>query len=369
MIRKKKNRNIENRDTIVFEKKRTGKKSGMRMITWLISVGVGLTILSNIIMKIQYDKLYFKVSEYDFNEDMVILDHTKVVEKVSSSLVTISDESNKLLENNYNEKNLTGVIIDDNGSIITNYAVAEDYEKIFVKLPSEGTRPIEANIIVANKELDLAIIKIGVKEKLVSMKFAEEDSIREGQDIVILGNVSGDEYIGSVIPGIITNKTQKIMGVDDVEYSLLQVNAPINKQNTGGAICNAKGELIGIATLQISDEKNEEGLYYGLQLSELKTIINSTKSINKMIGVIDGAFITYNSEEEKGFYIQELDKSGNLFKAGIKPTDIIIEIENNRFEEIDEMISYLKSKEVGDKLTCVILSNGEFKEVDIILNK
>ncbi len=356
-------------NTIVFEKKSTSKKSGMRMITWVLGIGVIMLLLSNIIMKVQYDKLFYQISEYDFNEEMAILDYTKVVEKVSSSLVTISDKSEKLINNTYSEKNITGVIIDNNGTILTNYAVAEDYDNIFVKLPSEGTRPIEASLIIANKDLDLGMIKINAKEELNPIKFADENSIREGQEIVILGNSSADEYIGSVVPGIVTTKNQNIKGSNGNKYSILQMSAPVNDYNTGGAICNAKGELIGIATLEITNEKNEAGLYYGLQLSELKTTINSTNSINKMMGIKDGAFIAYNTEGSRGFYIQELNKNGNLFKAGVKPTDIIVEIENNKFLEIEEMITYLEGKKDGESLNCLVLSNGEFKSVEITLVK
>ena len=374
MIYKRKNREQyikrdEKNKTIVFEKKITSKKSGMKMITWVLGIGVIIVILSNIIMKVQYDKLFYQVSEYDFNEEMVILDYTKIVEKVSSSLVTISDKSDKLTNNTYFEKNITGVIIDNNGTILTNYAVAEEYEKIFVKLPSKGTRPVEANLIIADKGLDLGIIKINVKEELNPIKFAEEDSIREGQEIVILGNSLGDEYIGSVVPGVITTKNSKVIGNDGNKDSLLQISAPVNKYNTGGAICNAKGELIGIATVKITNEKNQSGLYYGMQLEEIKTRINLTDSIYKIMGIKDGAFITYNSYGGKGFYIQELDKNGNLFKAGIKPTDIIVKIENKEFTEIEEMIAYLESKKTGEVLNFQILNNGEFESVDITLMK
>ena len=356
-------------NTIVFEKKRTGKKSGIRMITWILGIGIMMIILSNIIMKVQYDKLFYQVSEYDFNEEMVILDYTKIVDKVSSSLVTISDKSEKLMDNTYSEKNITGVIIDNNGTIITNYSVAENYDDIFVKLPSEGTRPIEASLVIANKELDLGMIKINAKEELNPIKFAEESSIREGQEIVILGNSTADEYIGSVIPGVITTKNQKIKGNNSSIYTLLQMSAPVNEYNTGGAICNAKGELIGIATFKITNEKNQSGLYYGLQLSELKATINSTNSINEMIGIKDGAFISYSTDGRKGFYIQELDKNGNLFKAGAKPTDIIVEIEDNQFLQIEEMIKYLEGKKAGEVLNCLILSNGELKNIQIMLEK
>ena len=359
----------KNKNTIIFEKKKSGIKSGVRIIRFLAICGVVLIMLSNIVMKIQYDKLYYQVSEYDFNKEMVILDYTKVVDKISQSLVSISNEKEKLLQNTYFDKNITGVVIDNNGSILTNYLVAEEYEEIFVKLPSEGTMPIKAQIVIANEELDLAIIKIAAEEELEPIKFAEEDQIREGQEIVIMGNAIGDEYIGSVIPGVITAKDQKIQGDDKQQYSLLQISAPINKYNAGGAICNSEGELVGIATSSITERINDSGLYYGLQLSELETTINSTKTINTILGINDGAFITYSSKGEKGFYIQELDKNGKLFQAGINPTDIIIKIDNENFSRIEDMIEFLREKKDGDTLECTVLSKGNVKIIEIVLVK
>lgn len=354
---------------IIFEKKKTkpSVKSGIRIVTYLIGIGILVIFLSNGIIKMKYGKIIQKVMEYKVNEDMVILDYSKVIDQVSPSLVSISDSEEKLLENKYFDNNTTGVILDANGTILTNYSAIEKYSEIFVKLSSSATKPIKAKILVENKNSDVAIIKVESDEKLKPIKFAEKDSVREGQAIVVLGNAIGDEYIGSVIPGIITSKNEYIIGADNKEYSLLQVNAPIIKENTGGAICNAKGELVGLASLNVTRQKEEQGLYYALQLNELEPIINSTNTIKSILGVVEGGLIIDSTTESRGFYVQELEKGGNAFEAGIKPTDIIVEIDNSRFIEIDDITSILNSKKKGDILNCTVLSNGELKAVEIKL--
>ena len=225
--------------------------------------------------------------------------------------------------------------------------------------------PIKAQILVENEDRNLAIIKIEFDGELQPIKIADSDSIKEGQGIVVLGNAIGDDYIGSSIPGVITSKNEKITIEDEREQSLLQINAPINEKNTGGAICNSKGELVGIADLSITNERNEEGLYYGLQMEEFKDIINSTNAFKRLLGIIDGGIVVDEVKGFSGLYIQELDKEGSAYLAGIKPTDIIIEVDGYKVENADDLIQLLQNKKKDDILHCKVLSEGEMKSVDI----
>ena len=229
--------------------------------------------------------------------------------------------------------------------------------------------PIEANILVENEDRNLAIIKIEFDGELQAIKIADSDSIREGQGIVVLGNAIGDEYIGSSIPGIITSRNEKLNIGEGKSQSLLQINALINEKNTGGAICNSKGELVGIADLTITNERNEDGLYYGIQMEELQDMINSTNVFKRILGIIEGGVVTDEARDFAGFYIQELDKYGNAYLAGVKPTDIIIDIDGYEVVNADELIQLLQDKKKDDILHCKILSDGEMKSIDIKMLK
>ena len=353
---------------IIFEKKNTNRarvKLGVKLILYVAIAGILGAIISNINIKSKYGGAIQQIREIKESTDMVILDYTKIIKEVSPSLVSISDSAEKLNEDQYFEGNVTGVIIDSSGIILTNYSGIKGKSDIYVKLSSVAATPIKAQILLENEARNLAIIKIEFDGELQPIKIADSDSIKEGQGIVVLGNAIGDDYIGSSIPGVITSKNEKITIEDGKEQSLLQINAPINEKNTGGAICNSNGELVGIADLSITNERNEYGLYYGLQIEEFKDIINSTNAFKRFLGIIDGGIVVDEVKGFSGLYIQELDKAGSAYLAGIKPTDIIIEVDGYNVENADDLIQLLQNKKKDDILHCKVLSEGEMKSVDI----
>ena len=353
---------------IIFEKKNTNRarvKLGVKLILYVAIAGILGAIISNINIKSKYGGAIQQIREIKESTDMVILDYTKIIKEVSPSLVSISDSAEKLNEDQYFEGNVTGVIIDSSGIILTNYSGIKGKSDIYVKLSSVAATPIKAQILLENEARNLAIIKIEFDGELQPIKIADSDSIKEGQGIVVLGNAIGDDYIGSSIPGVITSKNEKITIEDGKEQSLLQINAPINEKNTGGAICNSNGELVGIADLSITNERNEYGLYYGLQIEEFKDIINSTNAFKRFLGIIDGGIVVDEVKGFSGLYIQELDKAGSAYLAGIKPTDIIIDVDGYKVENVDDLIQLLQNKKKDDILHCKVLSEGEMKSVDI----
>ena len=356
---------------IIFEKKNTTQarvKIGVKIILYLVTASFLGAIISGINVKNKYGEVMQQVKELSDNADNVILDYTKVINEVSPSLVTISDDEDKLNNNSYFDGNVTGIIIDDSGIILTNYSTIKGKSDIYVKLSSVASRPIKAQILIEDESIDLAVIKIEFDGELKPIKLADSNTIKEGQVIVVLGNAIGDEYIGSSIPGIITSKNEK-WDLDGKKYSLLQISAPIDEKNTGGAICNSKGELVGIAHLSITNEKNESGLYYGLQMKELQEMINSTNRFKSLLGIVEGGIVVDKERGFSGFYIQESSKGGSAYMAGIKPTDIIVEIDDHEIVEADDIIVVLQDKQKDDILHCKVLSDGEMKYVDIkILN-
>lgn len=353
---------------IIFEKKKSTRsrvKLGVKIILYLAIAGILSSVISNIIIKNKYGGTIEQIKEIKENSDMVILDYTKIIKEVSKSLVSISDSKEKLTEDEYFEGNATGVIIDSSGIILTNYYAIKDRNNIYVKLSSVAAQPIKAKILVENEERNLSIIKIEFDGRLSPIKIAAPESVKEGQGIVVLGNAIGDEYVGSSIPGIITSKNEKIDLGEGKTQALLQINAPINEKNTGGAICNSNGELIAIADLEITKKRNDYGLYYGVQMEELQEIINSTNTFKWLLGIVEGGVVADEMRNFTGFYVQELTKNGSAYLAGIKPTDIIIEVDGYKVVNVDELIQLLHDKKKDDILHCKVLSEGKIKRIDI----
>lgn len=372
MNKDKQEKNISNTPqerlaNIIFEKKNTKSrfKLGVKLSLYLmLAVTIG-ALASNLTIKYKYGQFIEEVEAIESGKDMVILDYIKVTREVSPSLVTISDSEEKLTSDSYFRENITGIIIDSSGVILTNYLAVKDFQNIFVKLSSVATNPIEARILIENEDMNIAIIKIDSEVELQPIKIANTNTIKEGQGIVVLGNAIGDEYVGSVIPGIITSKNEKIEVGENKSHSLLQVNAPINSKNTGGAICNAYGELVGIADWYITEKRNEDGLYYGLQMEELQEMINSTNSLKELLGINEGGIIIDNDRDVKGFYVQQLDKEGSAYRAGIKPTDIIMNIDGYEVVNVEDIINILQEKKKDNIFKCEILRDGKLKEIEI----
>lgn len=357
---------------IIFEKKNNTQarvKIGAKVISYLVIASFLGSVIASINIKNKYGGVIQKINEIKEDSDMVILDYTEVIKKVSPSLVSISDSEDKLVKEEYFIGNITGIIIDSSGIILTNYSGVKDKDNLYVKLSSVASTPIEAKVLIQDEDMDLAIIKIDFDGELQPIKVADSETIKEGQGIVVLGNAIGDEYIGSLIPGIITSKNEKLIISEDKSHLLLQINAPINEKNTGGAICNSKGELVGIADLRITKERNEEGLYYGLQMEEFKDMINSTNRFKDILGIREGGVVIDEDRGVRGFYIEELDRNGSAYLANIKPTDIIVEVNGYQIVNTDDLIKLLQDKKKDDILHCKVLSAGKMKNVDIrILN-
>ena len=357
---------------IIFEKKNNTQarvKIGAKVISYLVIASFLGSVIASINIKNKYGGVIQKINEIKEDSDMVILDYTEVIKKVSPSLVSISDSEDKLVKEEYFIGNITGIIIDNSGIILTNYSGVKDKDNLYVKLSSVASTPIDAKVLIQDEDMDLAIIKIDFDGELQPIKVANSEAIKEGQGIVVLGNAIGDEYIGSLIPGIITSKNERLIISEDKSHSLLQINAPINEKNTGGAICNSKGELVGIADLRITKERNEEGLYYGLQMEEFKDMINSTNRFKDILGIREGGVVIDEDRGVRGFYIEELDRNGSAYLANIKPTDIIVEVNGYQIVNTDDLIKLLQDKKKDDILHCKVLSAGKMKNVDIrILN-
>ena len=344
---------------IIFEKKNTrahiqlGIKLSIALIIALIIGGV----FSNYIIKYKYGAIIEQLQSSSLNTNMVILDYNYLLKAVEASTVVISNSIEGLSNNEYNENNITGVIISSEGIIITNYEGIKDMDEIYLKLCNGTEKVLKADVMLTNEEIDCAVLKVKYSGKLTPITMAKDENIKIGQGIAVLGNNLADDKIDSVSPGIIISKNEKD------KYNLLEMSAPIVNGSIGGIICNAKGELVGIASLKKSGNN-----YTGIQLVEIESLINSNNLIKSVLGISDGDIIVDDSSEYRGFYIEQLEKGGNAYKAGIKPTDILLTIDGLDVVSIQEVTELLQDKKKGDVLSCTVLSDGEVKNVDIKIN-
>lgn len=301
--------------------------------------------------------------DYNVNKN-----YYNAIENVKNSLVTVGGSKEALEKNQYSEGNVTGIIIEGNGKIITNYSVIKDLKDIYVKLSFVNSEPIKAEIVFINEDVDIAIIRVNSEETLTPIKFADRNEIVEGKGILLISNSTSDEYIDNLIPGIITSSNRQLRE-NNRGYNFIEVNTPINEFNNGGIISNLNGELIGVASKKITDAMAISGLYYSIDLSSLEKIINYTNEIKNVLGVIEGELIKVDdSKGYSGLYVTKVKKDGSSYESVLRPTDIIIEIDGKKFNNISEVLNMLKNKENGDTVTCKVMRSGDTIDMSIVLS-
>lgn len=356
----------ENFPSIQFKRKRT--KSNIKMLGKLLSLliiaGLSGALFSILVIENKYKDLVNELND-KLEKSTITLEYSGLIEKVKQSLVTISDSEVNLTPNKYFDSNTTGVIIESNGKILTNYSKIKNFKNIYVKLPSVGAKPVKAEIVVANENMDIALIQVNCDEELIPIKFVMKSDIVEGEKIFLISNSTSSDYIDNIIPGIIT-ATNRSINTNNIKYKVLEINTPITAMNTGGIISNINGEIIGIASYKITNEMNQNGLYYALDFSSLEEVVSSTNEIKDILGISEGGFI--NSDKWNnvgGFYIAAINQERGSYKSGLRPTDIIFEMDGKKITSITQMSEILKNKLPGDTLKCKVMRSGEVKDLEI----
>ena len=356
----------ENFPSIQFKRKRT--KSNIKMLGKLLSLliiaGLSGALFSILVIENKYKDLVNELND-KLEKSTITLEYSGLIEKVKQSLVTISDSEVNLTKNKYFDSNTTGVIIESNGKILTNYSKIKNFKNIYVKLPSVGAKPVKAEIVVANENMDIALIQVNCDEELIPIKFVMKSDIVEGEKIFLISNSTSSDYIDNIIPGIIT-ATNRSINTNNIKYKVLEINTPITAMNTGGIISNINGEIIGIASYKITNEMNQNGLYYALDFSSLEEVVSSTNEIKDILGISEGGFI--NSDKWNnvgGFYIAAINQERGSYKSGLRPTDIIFEMDGKKITSITQMSEILKNKLPGDTLKCKVMRSGEVKDLEI----
>ena len=289
------------------------------------------------------------------------------ITNVSHSLVTISDKQEKLEKNTFQEGNTTGIVLDKKGYILTSYTKIKNMEKIYIKLPAVAKKPIEGKIIGIDELTDIAIIKVE-SEELTPIKIFEDDELKVGYRVLAAGNVVSNNFIGIVTDGIITSINDTITLKHDMGvYKLIQTNAIINNQNIGGVLCNLKGELVGFNSNTLG-KKDDNSLYYALEGKGVKSICEYLISLTDILGINGGTVIDDKETGVQGVYIENIKPEGSAAKAGMRPTDIIIGIDNNVIKTPEEIYYLLKDKKSGDAIICDFLRDGNRTTLKININ-
>lgn len=266
----------------------------------------------------------------------------------------------------------SGIIISSDGYIVTNNHVVEGASSLKVTLNT--MEEYDAKLVGTDPQTDLAVIKIEATG-LTAAVLGNSSDVEVGELAIAIGNPLGQELAGTVTTGIIS-ATNRQVTVDDVEYTLLQTDAAINEGNSGGALVNAYGEVIGINSVKMAST-GVEGLGFAIPSDIAKPVISDLIEYGYVTGRpvigIGGRNITEEMSQyydlPVGVYIQTITEFSAAEKAGLRPGDVIIQCDGQTVETVDELNEIRDQHQVGDTLTLTIVRNGERMEVSVTLEE
>ncbi|MBP3625300.1 MAG: trypsin-like peptidase domain-containing protein [Peptococcaceae bacterium] len=265
----------------------------------------------------------------------------------------------------------SGVIYSEDGYIITNYHVIEDATSVVVTLSDE--QEYEAVIIGADEASDLAVLKIDAGRKLPAAEFGNSSELQIGELVVAIGNPLG--YDNTVTDGIVSGLNRQLSDYTD-EMTLIQTNAAINSGNSGGALVNGRGEVIGINSAKLV-ASNAEGMGFALSIDEVKPLVEQLITQGHVSRPYMGVTIDsqYQVDEETaeryeipmGIMIYEVAENSPAKRAGLRAGDIIYKVNDTLIQSFDDLSELIDSSQVGDTLR--VLANRDGKKVvcDVVL--
>ncbi len=263
----------------------------------------------------------------------------------------------------------SGIIFDSKGYIVTNEHVIGNSKDIFVTLP--GRKPVKAQVVGADKRTDIAVIKINESNLPVAV-FGDSSKVKVGDLAIAIGNPMGEEYAGSVTSGIISALSRNMV-VDGKRYKLIQTDAAINPGNSGGALLNERGEVVGINTIKISSSK-VEGMGFAIPINEVKPIVEQLMKNGYVsrpylgiyfFDVTDSMIKDYKLVP--GVVIDKVDSGSAAESAGLKPRDIITEVDGNKIKSSDELYDCIQSHKVGDSIKVKVWRDGSTLTIPVTL--
>jgi serine protease Do len=265
----------------------------------------------------------------------------------------------------------SGVIISEDGYIVTNNHVVNGAEEIVVTL-SDSDKEYKAKIIGLDSKTDLAVIKIDEKN-LQTIPFANSDNLQEGDVVFALGNPFG---IGSTITqGIISALNKNRIGINEYE-NFIQTDASINPGNSGGALIDSRGALIGINRAIISRSGDNNGIGFAIPSNMVKKIASSLVSKGKIERGYLGVTIDDLTSELKELYT---NKEGALIKdvaeksaadiAKIKRGDLIIKVNDTKIKNANELMNLIGSLSPNEKISITYERSNKIYTVNVKLHK
>jgi serine protease Do len=266
----------------------------------------------------------------------------------------------------------SGVIISEDGYIVTNNHVIKDASEIEITLNNKKSYP--AKLIGTDSKMDIALLKINADEKLPYTAFANSDSVKIGEWVLAVGNPYN--LTSTVTAGIVSAKARDL-GSSGIQ-SFIQTDAAVNPGNSGGALVNTRGELIGINTMISSTTGSYVGYSFAIPSNNARKIIEDIMefgNVQRGILGVEGGELNGTASKElgisqtQGFYINKVTKNSGAEKSGLTKGDIIIKLDDQNVATYADLSGYINTKRPNDKIQVTYIRDGKNKTVPVILSK
>ena len=277
----------------------------------------------------------------------------------------------------------SGIIISEDGYIVTNNHVVDSsssnsyYElskatSIKIKLNSDtygDDATYDATVVGQDSQTDLAVLKME-KTGLTAAEFADSDQAVVGEFVMAVGSPLGLD--ATVTQGIISAVNREVES-DGTKYTCIQTDAAINSGNSGGALINSDGKVIGINTLKLSGT-GVEGIGFAIPINSATDVISQLKDHQKVLRPYIGITGINLDEQtakkyklEVGVYVKSVEDFSAAEKAGIKAGDVIVKADGKSITAMDELNKIKNSHQIGDNMTLTINRNGTNKDITVTL--
>lgn len=266
----------------------------------------------------------------------------------------------------------SGVIISEDGYIVTNNHVVQGASEIEVTLNTN--KSFKAELIGSDSKMDIALLKIISDEKLPYAVFGDSDHVRVGEWVLAVGNPYN--LNSTVTAGIISAKARNL-GREGIQ-SFIQTDAVVNPGNSGGALVNTRGELIGINTMISSNTGSYVGYSFAVPSNIARKIIEDIMefgNVQRGILGVEGFELNAKASDEfklnvsQGFYVNKVTKNSGAEKAGLKQGDVIIQLDNQRVHSFAELSGYVNTKRPDDVILVTVNRSGKQLEIPVKLTK
>jgi len=315
-----------------------------------------------------------------------VIDFTEAAEKTIHTVVHVKNVSrrtisNPMLEYFYGYKGGqsqeqvgtgSGVIISEDGYIVTNNHVIKGASEIEITLNNK--KSYQAKLIGTDSKMDIALLKIDAEEKLPYTVFANSDSVKVGEWVLAVGNPYN--LTSTVTAGIVSAKARDLdtSGIQ----SFIQTDAAVNPGNSGGALVNTRGELIGINTMISSMTGSYVGYSFAVPSNIARKIIEDLMefgNVQRGILGVEGGELNGTASKElgisqtQGFYINKVTKNSGAEKSGLNKGDIIIKLDELNVATFADLSGYINTKRPNDKVQVTYIREGKTKIIPVILSK